>query len=180
MMTFIVVIKVNATPTTVTLAPVSGEGGSVRGDGSVFPAEITIGDSDANLTLQCFVSFDISGIPTTAVITEVKVDLVTGGYTSFGSPFTLGCMRLYPQDYGSLDAGDLYGGVLGSPYVEWCSASDLTGITSDGDTKALIQSRLGTSRIRMRFQFQTGLSSNATSDALRLTAPHLIVTYTAP
>jgi hypothetical protein len=180
MMSFIVVIKVNATPTTVNLSPVSGESGSVRGDSSVFPDQIAIGDSDSNFTLQGFVSYDISGIPASAVITEVKVDLVTGGYTPSGSPFGLGCLRLYPQDYGALDAGDLYGGSLGTPYVDWCNTTDLGNIQTDQDTKALIQSRLGTTRIRLRFQFQTGVSANGIADALQLLSPRLIVSYTAP
>lgn len=178
--TFIVIIKVNATPTTTTLAPVAGEGGAVRADGGVFLNDYVIGDSAGNSGLQAFISYDISGIPAAAFITEVKVDLAGSGQSSLGNAFTFGCLRLYPDDYGALDAGDYYLGALGSPYVEWCSAASLTNVVVDGDLKTLIQSRLGNTRIKVRLQFPTANNANGAADSVRFTSPRLIVSYTAP
>jgi hypothetical protein len=178
--TFIVIIKVDATPHTVTLTALGGEGGTVNGNAEVFPGDVVGGDSSADFSLQGFASFDISSIPNTAAITLVKVDLVSAGYVIDSAPFVLGCLRLYPQDYGTLDAGDFFGGALASPYVEWCNESQLIAQQADGDLRSLIQSRLGTTRIRVRFQFQTSVDPDGVADAVHLTAPKLIVSYNAP
>jgi hypothetical protein len=177
---FIVIIKVNAPSHTTTLSPVSGEGGTVRSDGAINLDSYFVGDTSGDLIYQSFISYDISGIPSTANITEVKVDPTGGGKTYSGNPFDLGCMRLYPQDFGALDAGDFFTGSLGSPYVEWCSQSSLEGTQVDGDLKNLIQSKLGSTRVRIRLQFTTGTNSDGISQSVKLDSPKLIVTYTAP
>ena len=70
---WIVKIKV-VNSKTVTLIPVAGESGTVRSDAGPF-SDYTAGESNADITRTCqaFLSFDISDIPATATITEVKV-----------------------------------------------------------------------------------------------------------
>lgn len=169
-----------AATTTVTLTAVNGESGTVRGDGSVSTAELIVGDTSGNLGVQLFLSFNISGIPTNATITEVKIDFST--YTGYGDPFGgLGTLGIYESNYGVLDASDFVAGVPSGAYFEWGNAASLSSVTVDNDFKALIQARLGNSRIQARAQFPNKISDNDGSpDIVSFTAPKLIVSYTTP
>jgi hypothetical protein len=170
----------SAATTTTTLVAVSGESGTIRGDGHITTAELIVGDASNNNGLQVFLSFNISGIPTNATITEVKIDLT--GYTVYGNPFVnLGCLSVYESSYGVMDAADFFAGVPSGPYFEWCNTTALSTADPDGDFKALIQSRLGNSRIQARLQFPTTITDgDSTADAIAFTAPKLIVSYTTP
>jgi hypothetical protein len=177
---FVVIIKVAGTPTTITLTPVAGEGGAVRADSTIFMDDYTVGDSAIDSAIQAFLSYNISTIPSNATITEARIDLTANGIAAFGNPFNLGCLSLYPQEYIALDATDFFTGTPPTPYIGWCSATDLTTPQTDTDLKTLIQSRLGTARIQLRLQHQTPTNTNALADANDFTAPKLIVSYTTP
>jgi hypothetical protein len=74
------------------LSQKSNEGGSVRSDGSVMSTLYNVGDLNTNGGSQVFASFDISGIPAGATITEVKVDF--SDFDMLDDPFgDLGCLR---------------------------------------------------------------------------------------
>ena len=83
---------------------------TVRSNGDPWAKYIYVGDDNNNVSLQGFVTFDISDIPDDADIDSVKVDL--SDYSSpFGTPFEdLGCLRVYVDNYGTLDGGDYYDG----------------------------------------------------------------------
>jgi len=182
---FFVDIRVTtAASHSVTLTALAGESGSTRQDGHFTTTEFLAGDSTANQGLQLLLSFDITSIPINATITEVRA--VFSGYDPIhGAPFTtLHCMGLYPQDYGTVDGGDFYAGVVGPTYIAWCSSTDLDTVQVDNDLKAHIQARLGTSRIQVRLQFKDMFSDmNGTADAVRYLAtnlPDLVILYTTP
>ena len=177
---FVVIIKVAGSPTTITLTPVAGEGGALRADSTLFMDDYTVGDSATDSAIQTFLSYNISAIPTNATITDARLDLTTNGIVVFGNPFSLGCLSLYPQEYVALDATDFFTGTPPTPFLVWCTSTELSAPQTDTDLKTLIQSRLGTARIQLRLQHQTPTNTNALADANDFVAPKLIISYTAP
>jgi hypothetical protein len=155
---------------------VAAESGSVRSDGSVLSPK-NVGDTDANVSSQAFLSFDISAIGAGANIVEVKLDF--SDYDTLGNPFGLGCLRMYSQNYGSLDSGDYYAGSPLGAILRWCNASELSAVQADDDLKSIVQAAVGGSRVRFRVQFNDMPSNgNATADMVRLGAGlKLIITY---
>ncbi len=162
-----------------TLSALPNESGSVRSNGDV-KGVTNVGDIESNDGSQAFLSFDISGIPATANISEVKVDF--SHYDTLGHPFTaLGCLRGYPQNYGSLDASDYFTGHALGAILRWCHASELNTVQADEDVRQALQQSLGSSRFQLRLQFNDKQSNNdGKADMVRLGTPKLIVTYTAP
>jgi hypothetical protein len=181
---FIVKIVVPAaTSHSVTLTSISGEGGAVVSDGSVLPSIPNVGDTDANLGLEVFLSFDISGIPTNATVTQVQMNL-SSGYDILGDPFGhLGCIRAYPQNYAIPLAAGAYvaGPAPANEDHAWCSTTDLNSAQADNDFKKDVQIRLGVSnRVQFRLQPASVTNTDGVADVLRLGTPKLIVTYTTP
>lgn len=185
--TFIVKIVVMST-TSVTLLPVFGESGSVHSDGVTSTSELSVGDSNLDKGLEIFLSFNISGIPSNATITEVKFDMRNS--TMAGNPFALGVLNLYPQDFGTLDGTD-YVSTLpgGGNLADWGSAAVLNNVEVSPEIKNALQSKLGGSRFQLRLQFQVQTNSNGADDKLMygslpltnpLNNPALIVTYLVP
>jgi hypothetical protein len=178
---FWVEIKVDPTlPLTLTLDFVVAESGSVRSNGDV-KSEINVGDTVDNFGSQVFLSFDISGIPATATITEGAMDL-SQGYTIIGNPFAnLGCLEVYQQDYIPLDAGDFFAGAPSGAFIVRCDQASIDSAVVDNDLKTALQAKLGATRIQFRLQFPDKLSnSDGVADMLRLGTPKLIVKYTTP
>jgi len=179
---FWVQIKVKAaapTSHTVTLNYIAAESGMVWSDGSIYSPR-NVGDTDFDTGSQAFISFDISGIPAGATITEVKVDFTD--YDKLGDPFgSLKCLRSYQHDYGSLDAGDFFVGVPLGALTKWCNEGELSVIAADTDVKNSMQSKLGSSRFQIRLQFKDILTdSDGIADMVRFGDVKLIVTYTSP
>jgi len=162
------------------LSQVSAEGGSVRSDGTVKSTLYNVGDLSTNGGSQVFASFDISGIPAGATITEVKVDF--SDFDMLDDPFgDLGCLRAYPQNYSSMDAGDYVGGSPIGAIGRWCTSAELQTIAADADFKTAMQSQLGGSRFQLRLQFNDKLSDNDnTVDMVRFGTMKLHVTYQLP
>jgi hypothetical protein len=176
---FIVIIKVNpGVVHTATVVNIPAEGGYIQSDGSLNPNP-NVGDTNLNLQLEAFVSFDITGIPLNATITEVKMDL--SNYDTLGNPFTsLGCLKVFEQDYGAMDASDFFSGILPPEDHAWCSTSDLGSPQPDNDFRNALQARIGTGRVRYRFQFGTSSNSDGIADVVRFGGLKLLVTYTTP
>jgi hypothetical protein len=185
---FYVQIKVqNAATATNTLSPaiaqvvltnIYGEGGQVRSDGAVLGPP-NAGDTDSNAVAEAFVSFDMTGIPSGANITKVVVDF-SNGYDTLGNPWDLGggCLRAYPQNYGTLDAGDFVPGDPVGAVIAWCGAGALSSSFESADIKSTVQSAVGTSRLRLRIQFRAPMTDNdGVIDMVRLGTMKLIVTY---
>jgi hypothetical protein len=140
-----------------------------------------VGDTASNHGSQAFLSFDISGIPAGATITKVVVDF--SNYDTLDDPFgDLGCLRLYPHDYGTLDSSDYFSGTALGAIVRWCSEGELSSPGPEADVKAALQAKLGSSRFQLRAQFkEVTTDSDGKDDMVRFgSAIKLIVTYTAP
>ena len=155
---------------------VASESGSVRSNGNVF-AFPNVGDTSSNISQQGFVSFDISGLPTGAVIIEVKANFAD--YDTLGNPFALGCMRMYPQNYGTVDASDFFGGSASGAVARWCDIGQLNSSTVMSDLKAHIQSAVGSSRVYFRLQFnETATNSDGADNMARFgNGLQLIITF---
>lgn len=166
-------------PVTVTLNA-SASGGVYSPPATVFGAP-NAGDDESNHARQGFLTFDLSSIPTTATITAVKLDL--SPYDQLGNPFSLGCLRVYQQSYGTLDPTDFFSGTTFSAMWRFCSVTDIgdpTGQAIDPTGIPVVQSHLASRQFQIRLQFnERQTNDNNTADLLRPT-PKLIVTYTVP
>ncbi|MCS6994559.1 MAG: NBR1-Ig-like domain-containing protein [Anaerolineales bacterium] len=163
--------------TQIILTPVAAESGQVRSSGSVLSPPNT-GDLDTNETAQAFLSFNISGIPVGATITQVKVDF--SSYDTLGNPWSLGdgCLRAYIQNYGTPDAGDFFPGDPLGALMRWCGPAELSSVFEDNNVKSALQAAIGTSRFQLRVQFRPPTTNNnGIADMIRLGAVKLIVTY---
>ena len=138
-----------------TMVPVASETSSIF-DGSpafLWPPGmgISIGDTATDLSYQGFVSFDISGIPDDAVITVVEVDF--SSYATGGTPFAdLGCLRVYPQNYGTLEVNDFFTGSPSGHILRYCSEATIVSHES-GSFRDALQDAVGHDRFQVRFQF---------------------------
>ena len=168
---------------TVTLKPIVDESGYVRDTGQVTPKYMYVGDDTNNISLQAFMSFDISGIPAGAIISSVVVDF-SDHASIYGDPFSsLGCLRAYPHDYGTLDGGDYFTGNPLGAVIRYCSASEIVA-GSDPEVATALQAKVGSSRFQMRLQFRDSETDNdSNNDMVRWTSAHLpelVVTYSTP
>jgi hypothetical protein len=176
--TFVVKIVVVAT-TSVTLSPKAGVSGTIRSDAGPFP-DFTVGESNTDITrtTEVFLTYDISGIPSNASITQVKFDL--SDYSTIGNPFGLGVLNAYVTDYGpALEPSDFVAVYGGGNVADWGSTEALDTIEASSSFKSALQSKLGTSRMQIRLQFP-GSNGDAVKDRLTFTNPTLIITYTTP
>lgn len=175
---FIVMIVVS-TPVTVTLNPQAGESGTIRQSDGPW-SDFTVGESNADITktVEAFLSFDITGIPLNATISEVKLDF--RNYTITGNPFALGALNAYTADYGlTLEPGDFVAGFPSGNIADWGSAAALNNLEASPELKTYLQSKIGTGRLQLRLQFP-GSNLDATKDRITFNAPTVIITYTKP
>jgi Ig-like domain from next to BRCA1 gene len=174
---FIVKVIVVATKT-VTLTPVISESGSVRSDGDTSP-DITVGDSVDNFAVEALISYDISGIPSNAIITQVQDNFKT--YTVTGNPFGhLGVLNGYKMDYiVPLAAGDYVSGFTNGNVIDWGSTGILDVIETQTALKPALQSKVGSKRFKLRLQF-AGTNHDGIADFITFANPSLIITYTTP
>jgi len=159
---------------------VAAESGSVRSSGEKLGVT-NLGDLDNNAVSQAFLSFDISGLPLGITLTEVRVNF--SNYDMLGDPFGgLGCMRVYPQDYGTLDAGDYFAGSPLGALKRWCNAAELSAESVAADMLGALQAKVGSTRFQLRAQFNDTASDNDNlADMVRLgSAIKLIIKYTQP
>lgn len=163
--------------TTVTIH--GDEVGSVRSNGATNPNPNT-GDIDAATSSQAFVSFDISGIPSNATITEVEVDF--SDFDMLSTPFDdLGCLRAYSGNFFPLDAADYFGGAPSGAYLRWCDDNELSTVFIDDDMLNLLQSVVGDPTLQLRLQFnEHATDGDGTADMVRFGSFTLNVTYTEP
>lgn len=159
---------------------VAGESGSVRSDGTLF-GFVNVGDTENNKGQQGFVSFDISALPAGAHILAVHVNF--SGYDTLDNPFALGCLRMYPQNYGSVDASDYHsGGSLGA-VVRWCSSGELSNPNFNApDLVSYLQSLVGNNRARFRLQFnEHETNGDGAANMVRFNnSLKLIISFTVP
>jgi predicted small secreted protein len=174
-------VEIEVVPNTVTISAtfVSGESGQVT-KSTFISGNRTVGDNAADDSSQAFLSFNISAIPADAVITKVVIDL--GTFTDTGSPFAgLGALFIYKDDYGSLDASDYVNSTPSSGrLIAWSSISSLGNPVSDQDMVNALQTKVGSSRFKLRLQFNKETDSDGALDIITFGPPKLEVTYYTP
>jgi len=92
-------VTVTALPIhTLVLYSIAGEDGTVRKD-KVVLEEVLVGQTESQVPMQAFLSYDISSIPPDAIIKRVELDLTAS--IVYGSPFpNQGSLNIYNQQYG--------------------------------------------------------------------------------
>lgn len=165
---------------TATLEAIESESGTILSDGSLYSSIRNVGDTSTDLGAQVFLSYDMSAIPLGATITGVEVDF--GDYDTLGNPFgSLGALRAYAQQYGTLSSGDYVHGSVTTAIGRWSSESQITGGGSTTFLGNAIAARIGTSRFQMRLQFnEVETDNDGIADMVRFDLPRLIVTYELP
>jgi hypothetical protein len=162
---------------TVTLYSVAEEDGSVReGGGGLATHDLLVGDDVTNRARQCFLSFDISEIPSGATITSASLDVKVEA--KIGMPFAhLGSLRVYNDQYGSLGDSDFTSGFPSGQIYTYHAVP--TGPFSSDELIDKLQDRVddGDSRFQVRMQFEEYSDDNDNIDALRLSMPKLVITY---
>ncbi len=164
-------------PLTITVA--AYDSGAVVGDGSLL-AYPNVGDTDTDFGSQGFISFDLSAIPAGSSFLQVQVDF--SSYDTLGDPFgSLGCLRLYAQDYGSIDPGDYFTGNAIGSYERWCNTGELSTVwDANGDLLSYLEGRAGsTAQFRLQFS-DTESDYDGITDMVRFGQMQFIITYTAP
>lgn len=182
---FYVDIKVVAptgTPTTLVAPYLAGESGLVLSGGATNNLTVAAGDSTSNEGVEAFLSFDVSSIPSNATIQTATLKLIGGGSVR-GNPFaTLGCLRAYVQNYGTVDPSDFVAPGASGAFAQWCSAGELTADFNNSTLVSVVQNAVGTTRFRFRLQFRDALTDgDATIDDVLIIGPVILtITYTVP
>jgi hypothetical protein len=158
----------------------AAESGAIWSNGEIYPGDYTVGDAVGNFGVQTFAAFDISGIPSNAVIKEVKVDFTNS--LALGDPFGgLGCLRLYPDSYRPLSKGDYKSGAVLGADARWCSPGELGVESVQTDVAESLQLQLGNQYMTIRLQFNDHESDGDNgNDVLGFFTLSLIVKYQAP
>jgi hypothetical protein len=142
----------SVTVPTMELFPIAAESGYVRQDGYVGP-DIMVGATSWSVSIQGFLSFDISMIPTNAVIKSVSLDLTAGNV--FGSPFeAMGQLYICNQMYSSLSSNDF---IVGPATLSMYSTSQMPASpVSSSVMVAAVQDQVDNenSRFQIRLQFE--------------------------
>jgi hypothetical protein len=201
------VTTVNAAPlppapiqlTGITVGVIPDESGSMVKSGRTYtrlPA-ICVGDNGADLASRAFLSFDISWIPSNALIDEVVLNL--GGYTSTGLPTytdpvygpnygNFGALEIYRYQYGTYEGLDTLayngqGELLASGKITSYPISPWTlAIKDPASGKSSVQGLIiaGQPRFQLRIQFFTSTNWNGVADTLCFDRATLTVKYHLP
>ena len=150
--------------------------GAVKSTGAIIDS-INVGDDATNVSFQGFVAFDISTIPDGATIKDVQLDLTD--FDTLGQPWGLGCLRLYKQNYGDLDATDYQAGPVLGASAKVCTKEDLKEVIDENEMITALQSQVGNNRVRFRVQFnEQATDGDGVADMIRFSDHvHLLITY---
>ncbi|HOL17433.1 MAG TPA: PKD domain-containing protein [Bacillota bacterium] len=128
------------------------------------------GDTDAKRGLQGFITFDLSSIPDSATIRSARLEVVS--YDTLGDPFgSLGPLRVYVHNYGTLDAADYTPPPVNGAIVRFSNEAELNNpavqeLNSIGITG--IQDALSSDKFQIRLQFNNKETDNdSVTDVLR-------------
>ena len=144
---------------TMTTWSIAAEDGTVRKDKIVLD-EVMVGESELQMQMQGFLSFDITQLPPNAMIKSVELDMSKANI--YGSPFPWqGSLLLYNQQYGSTLHANDYMSVVPAGYVySWSynySATmmpDKPFTSPDFVTTLQKQIEAGSKRYQIRVQFE--------------------------
>jgi len=180
---------------TATLNVVSSESGSlVKSTVTYMKSNLACaGDTDANFASRAFLSFDITSLPRSAVVSQAILEL--SNYTVIGSPTysksnwgNMGALEFYQVQYGS--SGDIgrvdYESTV--PLVSSVKLTNLAGtlltidVTQDNGGNNVIQQLLtkGAARCQFRSQFFTSTNWDSKADLICLDGMVLKIKYTVP
>jgi len=153
--------------------------GQINSDGNANAGVPNVGDIASNRALQSFLTFDLSGVPSGATIIGVRLDL--SSHDVLGSPFSLGCLRAYEQNYGTFDGSDFFSGTASGALWRFCSEAELSSPDqqkADSSGIAAVQNALAAGQIQLRLQFnEQATNNNGVADVVRPT-PKLVVSFT--
>ena len=179
---------------------VPGESGSMVKNGRTYTKlpSICVGDNGNDLASRAFLSYDISWIPSNAVIDEVVLSL--GGYTSTGLPTytdpvygpqygNFGALEIYRVQYGTYenldtlaynDPGELVasGKITNYPMVSPWSLAIKDPASGKSSVQGLVKA--GQPRFQLRMQFFTSTNWNGVADTLCFDKSTLMVKYHLP
>ena len=200
------VTTVNSVPPTtsipstgITVDVIPSESGSMVKNGRTYtrlPA-ICVGDNGADLASRAFLSFDISWLPSNALIDEVILNL--GGYTSTGLPTytdpvygsrygNFGALEIYRYQYGTYEGLDTlaYNGqgelVASGKITDYPLSIWNLGIKDSASGKSSVQGLViaGQPRFQLRIQFFTSTNWNGVADTLCFDRATLTIKYHLP
>jgi len=179
---------------------IPGESGSMVKSGRTYTKlpSICVGDNGKDLASRAFLSYDISWIPSNAVIDEVILSL--GGYTSTGLPTytdpvygpqygNFGALEIYRVQYGTYenldtlsynDPGQLVasGKITDYPVVSPWSLQIKDPASGKSSVEGLVKA--GQPRFQLRMQFFTTTNWNGVADTLCFDKATLTVKYHLP
>ncbi|MDH5507510.1 MAG: NBR1-Ig-like domain-containing protein [Anaerolineae bacterium] len=142
--------------------------GSVRADG-VVKFEMKAGDNGATLGRQVFTTYSFGNLSTEATVTGLILDL-DQGYRKTGDPFGgLGCLNVYLDEYGTLDASDYTTGYPGVALWTFCNEDELGSASRRAGGPAAIQAvqdalYSGSGQLQLRFQFENETDGDNKTD----------------
>ena len=162
---------------TLEMYSIPGEDGTVRRD-TIVEFDPKVGGNESGVPMQAFLSFDISMIPSDAIIKYVSLDL--SNHANYGYPFNfLGAMGVYHHQYGTLESNDYVIGFSGNtlytaytePLQPYVSNLFIDAVQEQVDK--------GSSRFQIRLQFEDFYFAEHQANymALNSNGVKLIVTY---
>ena len=184
----------------ISMNAIPGESGSMVKNGRTYTKlpSICVGDNGNDLASRAFLSYDISWIPSNAVIDEVVLSL--GGYTSTGLPTytdpvygpqygNFGALEIYRVQYGTFenldtlaynDPGQLIasGKITSYPVISPWSLQIKDPASGKSSVQGLVIA--GQPRFQLRMQFFTSTNWNGVSDTLCVDKATLMVKYHLP
>jgi hypothetical protein len=180
---------------TATLNLVLAESGSLVKSSASYTKSgaVCTGDNAANLASRAFLSFDLTSLPPTAIISEAVLDLT--GNTALGNPTysnanwgNMGAMQVYQYQYGSLESAARIAYESTTSPVGSLKLTDAANpplqldVTLDGAGNNVVQQLMNgaQSRCQFRVQFFTSTNWDSKPDQLCLEGALLRVKYTVP
>jgi len=179
---------------------VQSESGSLVKSGRTytrFPS-ICVGDNGKDLASRAFLSYDISWLPSNAVIDDVALSL--GGYTSTGLPTytdpvygpqygNFGALEIYRVQYGTYadldtitynDPGTLVssGKITNYPLLSPWKIELKDPVSGQTSVRGLVKA--GEPRFQLRMQFFTSTNWNGVADTLCFDKASLTIKYHLP
>ena len=113
-------------------------------------------------------SFDFKNVMQIPRIEKVVVNIGLGVF-------------IFKDDYGSLDASDFVSSTPSSGrLISWSSNSSLGNAVSDADMVNALQTKVGSSRFKLRLQFNKQTDNDNGNDYLTFNTVILKVTYYTP
>lgn len=187
---------------TVILPAIQGESGSLIKNNAIYTVQdaACAGDTSLNLTSRAFLSFDISGIPRSAIIDEAILDLsnyvqagnpsYTGTATGRMAPMVsgMGALEVYFYQYDDFSNLNIMaynrpatlvngGNIINYPLSPW--TVDVTNsYLGEQVVQNLVQS--GQTRCQFRIQFFTSTNWDMKADQLCFDNAGLIIKYREP